>query len=213
MTHKHTWTFSGDSKIIRFYLWAWDTDARQITFCKLFWAYIFAPVALAARVLWLLLWPVRIVFVRAHESDQRRIAEWKANPPKQKEEVPGRIADFFAREWPRRAAKFVGFGLLIPLGLAVAGALSWSLYMLVAVWFADGVYWFFHTEAWQTVAILAGYALVVLLTVPLTRFLEPRLKARKRRKHAAGEPTLTDVLVEGAKAVKSNTCPRIEVRR
>lgn len=34
---------------IRFYLWLWDAKINQITFCKLFWAYVFTPPALLGR--------------------------------------------------------------------------------------------------------------------------------------------------------------------
>lgn len=45
----HTWTFSPDSKLIRFYSWCWAADAKNLNFCRLFWGILFSPVAILMR--------------------------------------------------------------------------------------------------------------------------------------------------------------------
>lgn len=218
---KYTWTFSRDNWIIRFYLWTWAADINQVTFCKLFWAYIFAPIAVIVKLLWILTWPLRLLGrglkrALAREADARKVTPEPKPTKPPKEEIPGRIAEFFAKEWPRRVAKIVGWSVVVPTTLAIAVVLGWVLYMLVAVWFADGVYWFLHTDAWlvvvQVVVAILIAGVIALACMHYVPKVDQRRAERRASKREAGEPTLGDVLVEGARAVKTNTCPRVEVK-
>lgn len=203
MEYKHTWVIDRDSRVLRTYLWAWAGDEGCVTFCKLFWGYVFLPLNLLARLVWALLRPLRWAF----REDQKRTAQRKAAPAQPKEEIPGRIAEFFARPFPRRIAKMVGF---IALGLGGAAAvfgLGWVLWR-----FGHGL---LHDDKVQwVVGYLAFWAVLAVVVAWLDRRykFDARLEARKARKRADGGVTLGDVFVQGAKAVKTNTCPKVEVR-
>jgi hypothetical protein len=207
---KHTWTLDRDSRLLRFYLWAWEGDPSAVTFCKLFWGYVFAPLNLLARLVWLVIWPLRAAIAKANEYDKRHAKERPAKErpkPRPKEEIPGRISVFFARPIPRLVAKIVGALVLLVTAPAALFGVGWVLYRF-GVWVAT-------TDAKWVV----GYGLFMAVVFIASHWLDQRYdldarwEARKARKRAKGGVTLGDVFVEGAKAVKSNTCPRIEVRQ
>lgn len=45
----HSIAIDPDSRAIRFYLWLYDADRNNINTCKLFWAFVFAPLVLILR--------------------------------------------------------------------------------------------------------------------------------------------------------------------
>lgn len=49
---KYTIRVDERAAYIRFYLWLWEADKEKITFCRLFWAYIFTAPALIVRGLY-----------------------------------------------------------------------------------------------------------------------------------------------------------------
>lgn len=222
--YKHTWTLPADSRMLRMYGWMWKAEPEGTTFCKLFWGYIFAPVNLVARLFWALLWPLRAVLrpvgrwmkeeaAKAESEEKRK----KRQPKPPKDEIPGRIADFFARPLTRRIAKIVGICLLIPLalvGLAAFVIAGYYVYLGVPLL----VTWFLHTDAWVVVvtvlASIAAWLLIVGALMGLNTLfdLDTRWKQRKKRRAEAGKLTFGQLLYHGAVAVKANTCPRIEVK-
>lgn len=211
---KREWTFSFDNPMIRFYLWLWEADEDEVTFCKLVWGLVLAPLGLLIRGLWMLAWPLRWLtvrtFYRLGEMDRKAKEARKAELKKEK--LPGRAAELFARPWPRRIGGVLGWAFVVSLGLFTLAALGWGLFMFVTVWLPDGVYWFFHSDAWTVVPFVFGLiALWALTFISVTKLLKWRQRRRKQ-KHEAGEPTVGDVLVGGFRAVKSNTCPRIKLR-
>ena len=46
-----TWTFSPTARPIRFYLWLYGASMDGINFCKLFWGFLFSPIALPVRLI------------------------------------------------------------------------------------------------------------------------------------------------------------------
>lgn len=207
--YKHTLTLQRGVWFLRFYCWMWKADPSKANVCKLFWGYLFAWVSLLARLFWLLIWPLRRLLGRIDWEELDKPSEPKA----EKEEVPGQIAEFFARPWPRRIAKGIGI-----LGLVwVAAATGFGLFLLVPLIpgaLAASLNWVLVT------AVLHGLLLGIVFIIVIfggTAWLDKRfqwdkrVKERKEQKRARGEMTFGDMFVYGAKAVKSNTCPRIEV--
>jgi hypothetical protein len=63
---------------IRFYLWLWNAKKNEITFCKLFWAYVFAAPALMVRGFYtLFIKPVVFVLCLAGKGIARLLPEKK----------------------------------------------------------------------------------------------------------------------------------------
>lgn len=48
---KHTLVVNKDAWFIRFYRWVWEANVDNLTFCKLFWAYVFSVPAVVALTL------------------------------------------------------------------------------------------------------------------------------------------------------------------
>lgn len=223
--YKHTWVLPADSRMLRMYGWMWKTEPEGTTFCKLFWGYVFAPINLLARLVWALLWPLRAVLRPVGRAMKESAAEAAARPeppPKEpKEEIPGRIADFFAQPLTRRVCKIIGLCILVPLALVVLALVGWALVVfipLIPVVLGDFVYWFAHTDAWVFVTTVVGVVVTGLVVIYVGDWLdkrydlEARWERRKERRAAAGKLTFGQLLYHGAIAVKSNTCPRIEVK-
>lgn len=213
IAYKHVWVFNRQNRVLRFYLWAWKADPWQTTFCKMAWGYIFIVPNLFVRAIWILLKPVRWWGNKVKEAVESAERKAQTKPPPPKPEVPQRIADFFSRPGVRKVIKVLGIGVLILFALALLAGLAWVI-TKIPLATSVAVYWFLHTDAWIVATVIAGW--VIFMTTAL--FLDNRYdfversKERKLRKRAAGEPLLRDVLVEGFKAIKANTCPLIQIR-
>lgn len=93
--HMYTWTFDSESRLIRFYLWAWEGKASDLNFCKLFWGMLFSPLAILFHVLRFIFTPI---FTPIYRAIQAMI------PPSQEETMAQRSARY-ARERREEADK------------------------------------------------------------------------------------------------------------
>jgi hypothetical protein len=67
---------SRDAAHIRFYLWLYDAREDTINTCKLFWAYVFAPIVLLLRAGWVVVGPIaEYIADKAYERELRKTRE------------------------------------------------------------------------------------------------------------------------------------------
>lgn len=217
--YKHTLILPRDSVVIRFYMWLWHANPRQVNFCKLFWGYIFAIPALIVRAV---AWP----FVKAGRAAAKRLPHEEDRSPEsyaraarreqlaqrslQRIENGGvRVVMVFSAVW-----RYLRYPVVVVCGLAVFGVLVFLVYQLSTAW-AD-----------VTVKVLlfaGGFLLFVgLVAVPLAFGImalaeRGRLdwvgRSAPRVLIAAVAPFVFFfwVMKMGFLSVKSNTCPRVEL--
>jgi hypothetical protein len=78
---RYVWTLSRRTWYVRFYLWLWEANAKELTFCKLFWGYTLLWVALPFKFLALVLRAfgrTRRRFVRARRLHREQRIEAEA---------------------------------------------------------------------------------------------------------------------------------------
>lgn len=187
-------TLDRNAWYVRFYLWLYKADANNINTCKLFWAYVFAPIVLPLAFV---LTPVGKLLrtIDAKIPDGRPI-DWekldrKRARQKTREEklenVSSKMSVIFAKAAP--ALRWVG----ILLGLAIAGLL-----ILLAVSYPKEALGVLLTLA----AILVGAGLLIGLII----FFE------KREQRGAGTPGFIRVFGTLAKSFHRHTCAKVDVR-
>lgn len=134
-------TFDRESKFIRFYLWLYEAKASNINTCKLFWAYVFAPLALIVKAAVAAVGPIlSAVFDRIpHKTESQKDAEWaarreearqrrlekEATGPGRAERFLDKVSSFFSAAYAKAAPviKVVAIGLGVLLGLAAVAGL------------------------------------------------------------------------------------------
>lgn len=133
-------SFDRDSKFIRFYLWLYGAKANRINTCKLFWAYVFAPLALIVKGVVVAVAPILNAALDRipHKTESQKDAEWaarreearqrrlekEATGPGKAERFLDKVSSFFSVVYAKVAPviKVVAIGLGVLLGLAgVAG--------------------------------------------------------------------------------------------
>lgn len=131
-------TIDRNSKFIRFYLWLYGAKANNINTCKLFWAYVFAPLALIVHGVVAAVSPLfRAVEKRIPEPDydaryqrarEKKAAKAAAGPSKG-ERFLDKVSAFFSAAYVKIAPvlKVVAIGVGVLLGLAVAGTIIYLL--------------------------------------------------------------------------------------
>jgi hypothetical protein len=78
-----TWTFNRQFWLIQFYLWFYRADPNSITFCKLIWGILFAPVLFPFRLLGKPLLPLLERLVdRIDERPVKDKDSWERRHPK-----------------------------------------------------------------------------------------------------------------------------------
>lgn len=211
---KHTLTVDRGASYLRFYVWLWEGDLDKISFCKLFWAYVFAVPGMFLR--FGIFAP--LVWVAAHAPRPRfkRTAKSLKGPP-QMQRVLGRIETTGARVVQRfgSAWRVVSFGgrlqywggrlLMVLGGLIGAGLVAGVGYLVVS---------YFSTAVIVTAAIaglIASVAAVLVLKALGVIEVIGDLMLSGGRRARAGALGFFGVMRAGYIAVKSNTCPRIEV--
>jgi hypothetical protein len=200
---KHEWTFKRNSPLIRFYLWVWDADPKAITFCKLFWGILLAPLCL------LLLWPIGFVLNRVSDyldkRKERQFNQELAQPEDEPmsatealaEEAPSfrerqleNVGEFFAKPRPRRVMRIVGMTAMVVGGLAIVGVVG---YLVV-------------TNLTGVLVVLAWIAGIVVTCFVAAGIL---IVCDRRGVFKASGRFFRD----GFRAVKTNTCPRIVIEQ
>lgn len=134
-------TFDRESKFIRFYLWLYQAKVSNINTCKLFWAYVFAPLALLFRAVGAVLAPVldAIAARLPQKTAAQEAAEWEskraaarerraakaAAGPGRLERILEKVSIFFSAAYAKTAPvlKVVGLGLAVLLGLVGVAAI------------------------------------------------------------------------------------------
>lgn len=157
-------TFDSESKFIRFYLWLYQAKASNINTCKLFWAFVFAPLALLVRGAVAAVGPLfeavasRIPHktpqqeeaawaARREEARQKRLAKEAAGPGRL-ERILDKVSVFFSAAYAKVAPvlKVVAIGLGVLLGLA-------------------GVATIVYAAITAPLAVLSGFAVVLGILV------------------------------------------------
>jgi hypothetical protein len=251
---KHTLTVDAKAWYIRFYIWLYEDKLDQITFCKLFWAYVFAPIVLVIRGVrdgvWSIRGSVNTYKERPREKKSFELPDSLKTPkpvrPKRKP-APWQMAFLHAAEttgskivmafqtaghilhplWALTKSQLFGrillaLGTLIGVGICVGVA-----GVIIAFWSVT------QYIVYTLLTMTAIAALIYLLlrkgfvwignnlkkTVPFWRWLDRslvnlgyylRIDKFGRGVEKTGVGFFTAMKI-GYVAVKSNTCPRIEV--
>lgn len=221
---KHKWQLAEDAWYIRFYVHMWEAEKTDINFCKLFWAYVFMPLALFLRYVFPgpLIWVLsRTFFPWFDARKERRLklasASGPSIPVEQKETGPSRmmilltaIGRFFAwigfkfesfwfthRKWILPA--FSGLMILA----SVIGVIA-IIVIIIKTWSTPG-----FLELLEVVGIVLGAVAVALVVVVALSWFHDKRQTKK--KNRPNKMTLRKVLRQGYIAVKTNTCPQIDL--
>lgn len=218
---KHTWTVDEKSWKIRFYLWAYKGDLATLTFCKLFWACtVAAPFAILLRL-------VSISIPKSKPKDKKDVAEKVQTKSERGADWAMRFSGWIGRAVDYLVAKtqplgaflnrhpLVGLitrilvlsgGVVIGLGGLGIGFYFWQDYSITSLEFVGG--------------ILGGVIAIAGISIGLAILADHYSKKFR----VFGDwlyRTLTPLghffmgigqfLAMGYYAVKTRTCPRIEV--
>jgi hypothetical protein len=250
---KHTLTVDAKAWYIRFYVWLYEDKLDQITFCKLFWAYVFAPVVLILKGVIEGVFAIR-ESARAYAKRPRKtkpVPTKSFKTPKpvrpKREPAPWQMAFLHATEtagsktvmalqavghalhplWAFTKSKLFGRILLVLGALIGVGICAGIVGFIIAFWSTT------QYVLYGLIAMTAVAALIYLLlrkgftfignnlrkTLPFWRWLDYalvdvrdflRLDKFERGVKKSGM-SFAKVMKIGYVAVKSNTCPRIEV--
>ena len=207
---KHAITVSRSSWFVRLYLRVWQASEKDINFCKMFWGYVFMPVAFLLIALWFVTTPIRHYADRSAEKRVKRyrtisIPEAEARADKLEkliglaERVIGvvrRVVDLcrpagrlFVRAIESRAVLYLVVAAAGAVGL---GAVGFAVYLIVNN---------LHL-AWIMAASVVGFVAAIGVAVGIGVWLDDSGTGLK----------FGGLVVGGLKSVKTNTCPRIEVK-
>lgn len=237
MDYRTTLHVREDAWYIRLYAWAWSTSPRRADLCRLFWGLTFVWVPLLFWLLAIVTAPLWGPPVLAFGWLSRRRAErrWRESRMKvtikgdlpEKESRRSRALDWITERmaalsvwcagwWPkvRPYAKWVWYAVIGVAGLILSGALLYCIYLLVALLVAV------PSTIWKM--FLAGIAGAVLFTLVVYVFARSwvnegvvyhtaRPVGHGARGVGRGTTGLFRILVQGAKAFKYRTCPKIVV--
>lgn len=230
--YKHTWVLPRRSLVVRFYMWLWDASPSQVNFCKLFWGYLFAvpallfrlfafPFVVAATELRKLMPPPKKLTEEEHEAREARRLVRVAR----RDERAQRWLDHISAAGVRLvwAITFLWRFLRYPFMAVFWGAnlvcLAYLLYLMGTTWRNTTVDILLYTGIFAGVLIFVALPLAVGFGALVERgkldwvitsveWTAPRVLI------AAGAPFVFFfwVMKMGFISVKSNTCPRIELK-
>jgi hypothetical protein len=220
---KHELAVNRNSWFIRFYVWLWQANPKDINFCKIFWGYVFV---IAGLVLRLVVLPIGDRLCKrlevSSEARYERVRELKKDPEKEKSTGPSRmqrvlssIADVFSRivfalgsavafVSERAELMKIVYAAALLLGLATSGAIVW-----VAV--------VNFSTTWIVLVVFGGFALGVVTIAGLDKigvldWIAYKIFRRLGLKTKSGALGFFSVLRIGLRSVKTNTCPRIVLK-
>lgn len=210
MELKHKWEIDEDSWYIRLYLWAWKTNKNNITFCKLFWGYVFLWLILLLHLIaapFILVGGLLEPWAAARRAKKPK-PTFEPKPPKVKEgpSVPARILDWISTKAAAVGLKVQSFWydhqnvlfkivtvLSVVVGTAVVGILGWL--------FVENITWGILLKAVIVVGITIGILAVVIGLI----FAIDKLATPTKRVGL----TFRQAMKQGYVAVKTNTCPQV----
>ena len=209
---KHTITVPHNAWFMRLYrrVWSFTDEPSNPTFCSLFWGYLLMPLGL---LLWVVLFCTLIPVAAAADY----VVEHKTKAPSalggEVKKQPSRLLRAFtvlaarikfAWDFACPVLRVVGWGLVACAGLAALGGSGYGIYLLaplvgsnvlpILMWIG------FVLGGFLTIAILLWVGCAITNKWHLVARLGASLK------------TFGHVMAIGYVAVKSNTCPRIELR-
>lgn len=223
--YKHTWVLPRNSIVVRFYMWLWGASPRDVTFCKLFWGYVFCVPCMVGRLIG---WPLWVIGNAIMESAEKR-ADLPASPEKVARK---RARDQRAQRNLRRIEttgvhfvmafttvwRYLRYPFVVVCGLAVLASMTLLVRQLATAWSDVTVdvllYAGLFVALMVFVALPAGLGLAWLTIhgkfTPVRRSVDwatPRVLVTL----AAPFVFFFWVMKMGFISVKSNTCPRIEL--
>lgn len=206
MTNRKTVEISQDAALIRLYAWAWEADKAKIDVCKLFWGFLFLPVALVLQGIEAVHRAYRRRFPKK-EKPQAEPLVLKDYPEPKRHDFLVRFNDGFLNWRLKHSRALEAIGFLTRVAFWV-GAVAVSLAFIV------GVAYVVITSPLKVLLVLAiilGFIAVSVLTVFLVERFSPRLTASGRR---IATSTGRFFRATGAiiRSFKYKTCPEIKVR-
>lgn len=213
--HLYTWTFNRDSRLIRFYLWAWNASAADLNFCKLFWGMLFSPLAVFFHGLESILSPVvkfigRFLPEPEEETPAQKEARWirEAEEEKRKAREKARLQalkerakkekgpsalsrslDHFIQGVDKVAEFFQTHETVSKTIVTIATVLAWAAAGLAALAIIGGIVFVFYTWTLMVLKILAiitGFVTFVALVSLLIYYLDTSGKAKAAGKRIKG---------------------------
>jgi hypothetical protein len=209
-----------DSRTIRFYAWLYEANPYRINTCKLFWAYMFAPLILTIRMIaYAAIFVIEPLVDRynewldAHRETRaaRRVA-LPLRPPKPKKVKVGPsrweraldiVSTFFSVTWAKYQ-RGITYGAIGVGGLVGTGIMGFLLYLLTTVplsVFLKGLF---------VVGTIAGGAVGgVLIAVGFIWIYAE--KTRGYKKTVEGYDTFKSTMKKSFHAFHSHTCAIVDV--
>lgn len=134
-------TLNRNDWYVRFYLWLYDADPTQINTCKLFWAYVFAPVVLPVMAVVSLVMKVGNLLPKrkTHAWTDEELAAMRLKRSQREEKLEKwttRAGSGYARIVPALRWAGIGIGVLAAVaavGIAVYGIVADPIAALIAV--------------------------------------------------------------------------------
>lgn len=228
---KHSITVDPNAKFIRFYKWlVWADSDTQITFCSLFWVYVFVvPLSIIGVIVRSLVF-IGDKFSARHEAKKAAKTDTedvKAPKPTKVRVGPSR-AQRFITSVETIAAKTINAGrtfwdfisshrLLNMFVLGVAGVIAATAALAVV----GGIVYVVVTN-WSTavIFIISALGAVFLITVLVVMvatgaavWLYTRIMTPAGHGIKGGALGFGGAMRIGFRAVKTNTCPRIEFKK
>jgi hypothetical protein len=211
----HTWELDEKSWLIRFYnFWYDNPNLNALSFCKLFWAVVCAPLM---GVAWLFILPV-MKFFEWTEGHPRKTKPSKtnsstANARSRKKATAiasgvgsffDRVSAFFQRHNWLGASVF--WAAIVIGGIAAVGGSGYGIVRLVAL-IHGNLYWKVWWPIIKGLSIFLGSAVVIVGTILFIVYgvndgHSPRPWARN----------VGRFLATGYHAVKYRTCPKVVVK-
>jgi hypothetical protein len=199
-------SLSEDSWIIRFYIWLYEATPGDINTCKLFWAYVFAPLvlpfALVLRFLALVFGPLAEIIGQRLDDRRRRQPESAPPEPRQKSRAERfliKTGEVLGVIWFKLQKPLQYLMLTLGIGIAVA-CLALFIYTLV-------------TNPYDVfIGFLTVLAIVVAIAIAvgiITLFAATPVGT----KAAAPFRTFWRVMRIAGHAVHDHTCAIVDVRQ
>lgn len=240
LEYRHTAPIKRDAWFLKLWCWAWEMEPENADFCKLFWGYVFMPLNLFIRIVaWPIIKIIHgikaffgwlgehgenhnTITYEEHRAKMKLEAVKNAENEEKKKRREDRIKAFFGHigsaadkvvgffqsTWV--ATKWIVYLIGVVLCLALAGVLIWGVVEIVGLIAGDvsGVL----RVTGIVFAVIAGIVIVVAIAVGLIwAFVETPLGAALKRFFKRVFGAFGSALYTGLVAIKTRTCPKIEL--
>jgi hypothetical protein len=236
VSYRHTARVKADSWFLRFYCWLWEADPQEADFCRLFWGYLLAIPNLLVRVIGYVPYKVTkrvgawfsALKAKVHtnsptwEQEEKwrdeRVLSRKLRKQRRRRKYAGllsfasrtadRVVAIAQTVWP--VLRWPTFAAVGAIGLAVIGAFLYLVYMVGTV-AVGNIEIIGLVTLFLIAAVVSGVSLATLFLLSRWFFKDTSAGSTIRTGTKGGFLTFGGALRTGLLAIKTRTCPKIEV--